>query len=348
MIMFDPYHKWLAIPTDQRPPTHYQLLGVAPTETDPEVIEEAVLQRTAHLRAYQLGPHAKECTRLLNEIARAKVVLLNPEKRKQYDAEIARSVQRASPPGRRQHGGRLIAAGAGLGAIVLVAVVSFVLLRDNQPADDASPATPPTPPDANQAAPPPRAEDYVWFDDELPLGATLSKTSGTWHWGDAANFPVFSGKASVKASGPGHHARGFQAATHLLPIHVGDTLFIYVWLDPSDPPRAIMLQFHDGNAWHHRAYWGEDLCIAKGEPDAPHHRHRGALPRPGTWTRLEIPVEAVGFTPGTKITGLSINQFDGTAYYDKPGLHTSADADTIAEEIDVMQGTPKKAKKKKG
>ncbi len=47
--MFDPYHKWLAIPKDQRPPTHYQLLGVSPTETDVEVIDEAALRQMAHV-----------------------------------------------------------------------------------------------------------------------------------------------------------------------------------------------------------------------------------------------------------------------------------------------------------
>ena len=41
--MFDPYHKWLGIPKDQRPPTHYQLLGISPTEQDREVIEEFYL-----------------------------------------------------------------------------------------------------------------------------------------------------------------------------------------------------------------------------------------------------------------------------------------------------------------
>src|SRR5437763_344047 len=58
--MFDPYHKWLGIPKDQRPPTHYQLLGVVPDEKDPEVIEEAAVRQTTHIRAYQIGPQAGE------------------------------------------------------------------------------------------------------------------------------------------------------------------------------------------------------------------------------------------------------------------------------------------------
>ena len=88
--MFDPYHKWLGIPPGQRPPTHYQLLGIAPGERDLEVIEEAALGRTAHLRTYQSGPHAQECTKLLNEIAQAKLVLRDPAQRKEYDSELAK------------------------------------------------------------------------------------------------------------------------------------------------------------------------------------------------------------------------------------------------------------------
>src|SRR5262245_57714114 len=89
--MFDPYHKWLGIPPGQRPPTHYQLLGIAPTEVDPEVIREAAIRQTAHLRTYQAGPHAADCARLLTEVAQAKTTLLDPAKRQPYDQRLAQS-----------------------------------------------------------------------------------------------------------------------------------------------------------------------------------------------------------------------------------------------------------------
>ncbi|MCS7046226.1 MAG: hypothetical protein NZO58_07710 [Gemmataceae bacterium] len=89
--MFDPYHKWLGIPKDQRPPTYYQLLGIAEGESDPEVIEEAAVRQTAHVRTYQIGKHAAVCTRVLNEIAEARLTLLNPAKRRAYDEQLARA-----------------------------------------------------------------------------------------------------------------------------------------------------------------------------------------------------------------------------------------------------------------
>jgi hypothetical protein len=90
--MFDPYHKWLGISPEQQPPTLYQLLGISPREQDPEVIEEAAIRQTAHVRTYQTGPHAQECARLLGEIARARATLLNPAKRQEYDRQLAQSV----------------------------------------------------------------------------------------------------------------------------------------------------------------------------------------------------------------------------------------------------------------
>jgi WD40 repeat protein len=86
---FDPYHKWLAIPKTQRPPTLYQLLGLAPGESDAEVIEEAVIRQTTHVRAYQVGPHAAVCTRVLNEISKADQILRDPQKRAEYDRRLA-------------------------------------------------------------------------------------------------------------------------------------------------------------------------------------------------------------------------------------------------------------------
>ena len=54
--MFDCYHRWLAIPSDQRPPTYYQLLGISPNETDPEVIDEAALRRPVTFGRTRPGP----------------------------------------------------------------------------------------------------------------------------------------------------------------------------------------------------------------------------------------------------------------------------------------------------
>ncbi|HET6879305.1 MAG TPA: hypothetical protein VFI31_04090, partial [Pirellulales bacterium] len=87
--MFDPYRKWLGIPEGQRPPTHYQLLGISADEQDREVINAAVVRHSAFIRTFQVGQYSNEATQLLNEIAAAKVCLLDPRKRAKYDAGLA-------------------------------------------------------------------------------------------------------------------------------------------------------------------------------------------------------------------------------------------------------------------
>jgi hypothetical protein len=87
--MFNPYRDWLDIPSEQQPPTHYQLLGVAPNEADLEAIKEAALLQTTRVRMYQTGPQAEVCTRVLNEIAQARAILVNPKTRHEYDARLA-------------------------------------------------------------------------------------------------------------------------------------------------------------------------------------------------------------------------------------------------------------------
>jgi hypothetical protein len=95
--MFDPYHEWLGLPRDQQPPTYYQLLGIAPDESNAAVIDEAALRQTARIRIYQTGVHGEECTRLLNEIAEARTVLVHPVKRKEYDARVRQAVAVQAP-----------------------------------------------------------------------------------------------------------------------------------------------------------------------------------------------------------------------------------------------------------
>jgi hypothetical protein len=94
---FDPYYKWLAIPPDQQPTDYYRLLGVRRFETDSEVIATAADRQMAHVRTYQLGPHATECQTLLNELATARIRLLNPARRAAYDANLHIAKRRLAP-----------------------------------------------------------------------------------------------------------------------------------------------------------------------------------------------------------------------------------------------------------
>ena len=88
MQEFDPYHQWLGIPPDEQPPTFYRLLGISEFEFDREVITEAAYRQIGHVKQYASGQHRNAATQILNELAKAQVILLNPKKKTQYDILI--------------------------------------------------------------------------------------------------------------------------------------------------------------------------------------------------------------------------------------------------------------------
>lgn len=92
MAAFDPYHKWFGIPPAEQPVNHYRLLGVTLFESDPDVIDAATDQRVAYLRQCATGQHIAESQKLLNEVAAARLCLINVEKRREYDDRLRRSL----------------------------------------------------------------------------------------------------------------------------------------------------------------------------------------------------------------------------------------------------------------
>ena len=90
---FDPYYRWLGIPAEEQPPNHYRLLGIKVLEENADVIEAAADRQMGHLRTYQTGEHSALSQKLLNEVAAARVCLLNPEKKAEYDAALRKQLE---------------------------------------------------------------------------------------------------------------------------------------------------------------------------------------------------------------------------------------------------------------
>jgi len=87
---FDPYQEWLQIPDGPRPPDYYTLLGIDRGVADPGAIERAAQERNKAVRPRCLK-YPEEGTALLNEISAAKLCLLDPETRAEYDAALGRA-----------------------------------------------------------------------------------------------------------------------------------------------------------------------------------------------------------------------------------------------------------------
>jgi hypothetical protein len=87
----DLYTTWLEIPPGPRPPDHYALLGLPRFTADREKIEQAAHLQLHRLDRFALHPdkaRRDECQRMMNEVARARVVLVNPERRAAYDRDL--------------------------------------------------------------------------------------------------------------------------------------------------------------------------------------------------------------------------------------------------------------------
>ena len=85
---FDPYWHWLGIDPAARPVHHYSLLGLPLFEGDPAKISAAADERMRLIRQYQAGPRGMFTQKLLNELARAKICLLNPVSKPAYDQAL--------------------------------------------------------------------------------------------------------------------------------------------------------------------------------------------------------------------------------------------------------------------
>lgn len=85
---FDPYYEWLGIPPEEQPADYYRLLGISQFETNVNVISNAADQRMFFIRMFQNGPHSIETQRILNVLAQARITLLNPQSKAEYDNQL--------------------------------------------------------------------------------------------------------------------------------------------------------------------------------------------------------------------------------------------------------------------
>jgi len=115
----------------------------------------------------------------------------------------------------------------------------------------------------------------------------------------------------------GTHGHWFQDTPAGFPVGKGETLFTYVYLLPDQKPEAVMVQWHDGTGWEHRAYWGADV-LKIGKANTPGCRAMGPLPAAGEWVRLEVPADLVDLG-GKNLHGMSFTLAGGQAYWHSAG-----------------------------
>jgi len=180
--------------------------------------------------------------------------------------------------------------------------------------------------------------DLEWFADVLPRDA---QTGGEDPWDQIAHndlwapfeasFSVLPATEASMPEGGGHlepaagnvHQHGFDSATATLSPSAVERLFCWVYLDPNNPPREIMLQWNTAaEGWEHRAYWGANL-VNWGANGTPSRFRVGDLPALGGLVRLEVDASSVGL-PGKAISGMAFTLFDGGAVFGAAGKIAAA------------------------
>lgn len=186
--------------------------------------------------------------------------------------------------------------------------------------------------------------DIKWFCNVLPAGARLQGdepfdllvNNDLWAPFEPARGVVPAIPTAVPGVGtsrtllPGGHVEPLRSGIHQhffeapnAPFSAANDPLLYGWvyIDPNDPPREVMLQWLSGD-WEHRAFWGWDLIPWGTAGNA--RRRAGGLPPAGVWVRLTVPVDSVGIAAGQAIVGMAFTLFDGTAAFGPAGAMTIA------------------------
>lgn len=197
---------------------------------------------------------------------------------------------------------------------------------------------------AGRSSPDSRTGPEVLIEDDLP---EYARAVGSWNWTDAP-APASGGRWRAQRAELGNRIQHYVLDLSPARVMPGDTLFVWVRIDPADPPRQIMVQWNDGvtindGGWSHRAYWGEDL-IPFGKTDSPSRRRVGDLPAWGEWVRLDVPAAVVGFTgAGGRIVGMSFDQHGGTVHWDAAGIVAgmgSAETEALGDLMWALLASP--------
>ncbi len=167
--------------------------------------------------------------------------------------------------------------------------------------------------------PPAQQREDVWVDDDIPEGAKAEAAGAPLVWVQAEDGQVNAGTRAIKRTGEGVVQDYFTGVSKPFRVPANGKIFVHVWLDPANPPKAIMLQWHT-DGWHHRANWGDKDAIPFGDSGKPNKLLIGELPKAGEWVRLEVNVAALEIKPGTRFNGIAFTQHGGTVFWDRTGI----------------------------
>ena len=150
----------------------------------------------------------------------------------------------------------------------------------------------------------------------------------------AAN-PQESGEATVSppaepaAKGATEHS--YRAKPVVIPKN--SVIEQYVYLDPNDMPKGIMLKFrfeNDGKEDEIGIYREGEEEVFVFNSDEP-MLYDGTLPNAGKWEKLQIYCDDLGLV-GAKLTGISFVTYGGRAYWDLTRIRAAKEGEQYPPE----------------
>jgi RHS repeat-associated protein len=155
-------------------------------------------------------------------------------------------------------------------------------------------------------------DEDVLIDDDAPAWITFESTSNAplgWTSAQAA-----SGALSLVHPYRGQGTSVTGIANLAQPLVAGSKLSLYVLVDSCSPPvRQIHLRITT-SAGSGTVSWGEPVWDID-----PSTLDRGPVPTSGSWTRFEVPLDALELDSGT-LTRLDIAHVDGRIWFDRIAL----------------------------
>jgi hypothetical protein len=147
-----------------------------------------------------------------------------------------------------------------------------------------------------------------WLAGKLPAGVN---DVGTWEWVTGPDGRL----SHTEPPAAGEHQHYFGGDPQGIDVAPTEGLYTWVYVDPQAPPQTIMLRWHDGENWEHKAYWGAEPPAAAGSQP----RNMGALPEAGKWTRLVVPAAEIDLERKT-LRGMGFALWDGRCYWGAAGV----------------------------
>lgn len=179
-------------------------------------------------------------------------------------------------------------------------------------------------------------ETQLVFDDEIKVNAELE---GNSQW---TTEKTFSGKKSLLCKADKKINSFFLKFLDLLEIEETDKISCWIYLDPLDTPKGIMIKFESDTGLISGAYWEGRREVFNVSEDQPIY-YIAELPEPGKWQNLEFLSEEAGIDRA-RIKKIEFINYGGKIYWDKMVLEKgepffSQEESEDEEEVTPLDGT---------